>query len=146
MRIQVAGLWTPGFTQTAQGPWIIETADDRVIRIARPTQTEPRVDVVLPWTAMPGLIDCHEHIGIDVGDEKAQAFEPLGRMLMRGVRNLRDMLAGGITTIRDCGERPDAEAIWIDALTEGLIDGPRTARCTCMPDMSVSCVRSGPCV
>lgn len=126
MRVNVARLWTSGRDQAEPGPWALEIDGERITAIRQ--APELAHDEVLPMVAMPGLIDCHEHIGIDVGDERAQGFEPLGRMLMRGVRNLSQMIAGGVTTIRDCGERPDAEATWIGALDEGIIEGPRVIR------------------
>jgi imidazolonepropionase-like amidohydrolase len=82
-------------------------------------------DLSVEGVVVPGLVDAHNHVGIDVGDEHAQAAEPLAVNLMRGVRNLERSLLAGVTTIRNCGERPGAEPVWIRALAEGWIRGPR---------------------
>ncbi len=110
------------------GPWVIDAVDGVITAVDRDPDREQTVDADCDLTAVPGFIDCHEHIGIDVGDEGAQARESHGEMLIKGVANLRAMLEGGVTTIRDCGERPDVEPVWIDALRRGVVPGPRVLR------------------
>jgi imidazolonepropionase-like amidohydrolase len=108
----------------AEGRCVLTIEDGRITAVeAEPGN--PAADLILPWTAMPGLVDPHDHIGPDVGDERAQAAESIPENLLRGVRNLRHMLAGGVTTIRNCGERPGIEQYWEDGLRLGYITGPR---------------------
>jgi imidazolonepropionase-like amidohydrolase len=76
-------------------------------------------------TVLPGLIDCHEHFGIDIGDEKAQCLEPLEYIVIRSVNNARTILAGGITTMRDVGEKGQVGQMMKRSIAEGLIPGPR---------------------
>lgn len=53
---------------------------------------------------VPGLVDAHDHFGIDMGDgEEAAGQDPQHRAL-KGVKNARLMLESGITTLRSAGE------------------------------------------
>lgn len=126
MRLWVDRLWTQGLAEPRTGPWRIDVADQTLTTVAR-DEPEPG-DIVVPGTALPGFIDMHEHIGIDVGDEHAQALQPAGEMLLRGAANLRTMLDWGVTTIRDCGERADVERFWVEAVEAGTLPGPRVIR------------------
>jgi imidazolonepropionase-like amidohydrolase len=128
MRIKVARLWTKGMSE-ADGPFIIETDGPSITAVTKAPQddTSP-VDVSTDLTAVPGYIDCHEHIGIDPGDEHAQSIDDASRIILRGVRALTAMTRGGVTTIRDCGERVDVEPYWVEALKNGTIPGPRVIR------------------
>lgn len=128
MRLRVASLWTPGMPSASPGPWVMDISGDVVISLSRDSDRSQVVDFDSTLTAVPGYIDSHEHIGLDVGDEPAQARETAGTMLLRGAMNLRTMVESGITTIRDCGERQDVEPEWIAALGEGHIVGPRVIR------------------
>lgn len=126
MKFFVESVWTPGSSTVTPGPWAVTVEGDRVSQLAlgRPGET----DLYLRGTALPGYVDMHEHIGIDVGDEHLQSIEPAGRMLLRGAANLRTMVEGGVTTIRDCGERSDVEGFWVEAVAEGILPGPRIVR------------------
>jgi imidazolonepropionase-like amidohydrolase len=128
MRIKVARLWTKGMTE-AEGPFIIETDGPSITAVTKAAPDDrSSVDVSTDLTALPGYIDCHEHIGIDPGDEHAQSVDDASRIVLRGVRALAAMTRGGVTTIRDCGERADVEPYWVEALTNGTIPGPRVIR------------------
>lgn len=126
MRFWVEHLWTAGMTGAEPGPWQIDTDGPTITDVDKVDSSTP--DSVLAGVVLPGLIDMHEHIGIDVGDEHAQSVQPAGRMLLVGARNLRTMLDAGVTTIRDCGERPDVERFWAEAVADGVIPGPRIVR------------------
>jgi imidazolonepropionase-like amidohydrolase len=104
--------------------------DDRI------TAIEPRAGRALPncfdlssCTVIPGLIDCHDHLGVDIGDEVAQSKEPLGYTAIKGVKNARDMLRAGITTLRSVGEQYHLDVSWRRAVQEGLMDGPDLLIC-----------------
>lgn len=87
---------------------------------------------ILDWskyTLIPGLFDCHEHLGLDLGDEHAQALEHDFRNVLRGVRNARKVLSAGITTLRSVGEKKHLEAHLRDAIADGWIPGPRMIIC-----------------
>ncbi|HUG47356.1 MAG TPA: amidohydrolase family protein [Candidatus Limnocylindria bacterium] len=99
------------------------------------TAAGPRADIAIPdraevldWsgsTAMPGLIDCHEHLGLDLGDEEGQAEQPIEYTVARCVRTARKIIGSGITTIRDCGERGIVGQVMKRAVDDGVVPGPR---------------------
>jgi imidazolonepropionase-like amidohydrolase len=68
-------------------------------------------------------------LGLDLGDEHAQALEHDFRNVLRGVRNARRVLSAGITTLRSVGEKKHLEAHLRDAISEGWIPGPRMVIC-----------------
>ncbi len=126
MRLWIERLWSCASSEPRTGPWRIDVVDGTFAAIAR-DRPQPG-EVIVPGTALPGFIDMHEHIGIDVGNEHAQALQPAGEMLLRGAANLRTMLDWGVTTIRDCGERADVERFWVEAVEAGTLPGPRVIR------------------
>jgi imidazolonepropionase-like amidohydrolase len=75
-------------------------------------------------TLLPGLIDCHDHLGIDMGQEEAQSHESAAWHTVKAVRNGRRCLEAGITTMRDLGELRHVEIEWRRAIASGLMDGP----------------------
>jgi imidazolonepropionase-like amidohydrolase len=128
MKLKVANLWTSGM-DTAGGPHILDIVGGLISSVTKvPADGAAEADLTTGLTALPGYIDCHEHIGIDVGDEHAQSVDDASRIILRGVRALAQMTQGGVTTIRDCGERADVEPYWIEALGNGTIPGPRVVR------------------
>ena len=101
-----------------------------VVRNAGPRSSVsiPADATVLDWagmTLMPGLIDCHEHLGIDLGDEEGQLAEAPEYTMARCIRTARIVLRAGITTIRDCGERGAIGPTVKRAIADGIVPGPR---------------------
>jgi len=78
-------------------------------------------------TVLPGLIDSHEHLGLDVeeGDEREQCAQPQEYIAIKGVTRAERILKSGITTLRDAGEKEFVDFSWRRALQEGAILGPR---------------------
>lgn len=76
-------------------------------------------------TVLPGLVDCHEHLGIDIGDEEAQCKEPLEYIVLKSAKTAREILRAGITTIRNVGDMTLVGPMAKRAIEEGLIPGPR---------------------
>lgn len=92
----------------------------------------PADAVVHDWrnhVVIPGLIDCHDHLGLKTGDEHAQAKEHNFINVLRGVRNARRLLAAGITTLRSVGEKNLMDVYWRDAIEKGWMPGPRLLIC-----------------
>lgn len=128
MKLKVGKLWTAGMT-AAEGPFVIDIQGSQIASVAKVAAGDATpVDLSTNLTAVPGYIDCHEHIGIDVGDEHAQSIDDAPRIMLRGARALAAMTSGGVTTIRDCGERSDVEPYWVEAQENGTITGPRIVR------------------
>ncbi len=77
-------------------------------------------------TLMPGLIDCHVHVTATLLDLGRNARLPDALVALRAGRIMRDMLGRGFTTVRDLGGATQA---LVEALAEGLIEGPRLVIC-----------------
>ena len=76
-------------------------------------------------TVMPGMIDCHDHLQFDAGDEEAMSRESLGWLQARAAKNARQLLRAGITTMRDVGGKWFGDIEIKKAIEAGLVPGPR---------------------
>jgi imidazolonepropionase-like amidohydrolase len=80
-----------------------------------------------PVTVLPGLIDCHVHLGFDGG------AAPVARMTAESdalqvalmTRSARRLLSVGVTTARDLGGRGYLAVAVRDAIAAGTLRGPR---------------------
>ncbi|HEX8309431.1 MAG TPA: amidohydrolase family protein [Allosphingosinicella sp.] len=77
-------------------------------------------------TLLPGLIDMHVHLDSNprYGGYSALQFTDMF-WVAQGVRNARDMLDSGFTTIRNVGSDNYADVGYKQAIDEGLMVGPR---------------------
>jgi imidazolonepropionase-like amidohydrolase len=80
-------------------------------------------------TLLPGLIDCHAHLvgEPDGGHGYAEILTRTGAQeAMAGVRNARDTVLAGFTTVRDVGTlRAFVDVALRDAIEAGWVIGPR---------------------
>lgn len=86
-------------------------------------------------TLLPGLIDCHTHLLMDVdietGNEEINTLLVVSRMstakrALHGVMIGREMLEAGFTTVRDVGNSGlNGDRALRDAIAEGWVVGPR---------------------
>lgn len=88
-------------------------------------------------TILPGLIDCHVHSLMGAEGNPGVVMEQLlpGRIVMRGVEHMQATLAGGITTVRDCGGKDYLEFAIRDASNTGKLLAPTmmaSGRMICM--------------
>ena len=78
---------------------------------------------------LPGLIDCHAHLigEIDGGHGYAGLVQRTGAQeALSGVRNARDTVLAGFTTVRDVGTfRAFVDVALRDAIEAGDVLGPR---------------------
>ena len=104
---------------------------DRIVDVLGSADLPADVPVLdLPGhTLLPGLIDCHAHM---IGDEDDGAgYTSLltrtgAQEAMTGVRNARDTLLAGFTTVRDVGTyRAFVDVALRDAIEAGWTPGPR---------------------
>lgn len=84
-------------------------------------------------TLLPGLVDSHVHLELSAGPDHAstlatwEADRDAGRLGLRALANARRALAGGITTLRDCGSTIGLVAVREALRTAGI--GPRLLVC-----------------
>ena len=76
---------------------------------------------------LPGIIDAHVHPCFDShpGNHISVSGEQMAMHAIRGVSNMRSMLAGGITSIRTLGTAYDLDFSLRDAIRQNVIPGPR---------------------
>ena len=74
--------------------------------------------------ALPGLVDAHDHFGIDMGDGESEAQQDPQWRTLKGVKNAKAMLASGITTLRSAGERHGLGLHMRKAIEAGWCVGP----------------------
>jgi imidazolonepropionase-like amidohydrolase len=78
-------------------------------------------------TILPGLIDCHVHLGFDGGPDPVARMqaETDEQQLVLMLATARDLLGVGVTTARDLGARSFLGVVVRDAIAAGLARGPR---------------------
>lgn len=101
----------------------IVAVDDAAALETRAEQSVDLGDAVL----IPGLVDAHTHITIrpGEGDQHGQLAAPISRQVLRGVRNMADVLRSGVTTARIMGEKAGLDVEFRRAIERGELPGPR---------------------
>lgn len=75
--------------------------------------------------ALPGLVDCHNHLACDVGDQEDQMRQHTAYIALRVARNARTELLSGVTTMRTTGEKEGIDFAYRRAIKEWIVPGPR---------------------
>src|SRR5678816_49238 len=88
---------------------LIEILDGRIVSVSQRQSSMDESDMVDlgDVTLLPGLIDVHQHLAFDASDDPVSSLlgcDDATLLLRMRVAALR-ALAGGITTIRDLGDR-----------------------------------------
>lgn len=73
-------------------------------------------------TLMPGMIDCHDHLGIMEGGMRDRATIPPSLAVLKSAAIMKDTLLSGFTSLRDAGGLDHGMKL---AVEQGLIPGPR---------------------
>jgi imidazolonepropionase-like amidohydrolase len=136
---------TPGDLTLIRAGRLIDVEAEAVLDDRAVLVREGRVEAVVPWaevpagaertidlvdhTVLPGLMDLHAHmVGEVEGSESYSALvvrTPAQEALI-GVRNARDTLMAGFTTVRDVGTfRAFVDVALRDAIAAGWTPGPR---------------------
>lgn len=79
-------------------------------------------------TIVPGLCDMHVHLVWDGSGDPVETLraESEQESTLRAVRNAREQLRGGVTTVRDVGSLDDIAISVARAVKKGWVAGPRT--------------------
>ncbi|MGZ8626333.1 MAG: amidohydrolase family protein [Actinomycetota bacterium] len=114
--------------------WGIRIRGDRIEAVGPDDGTTPagaRLLDLSGLTVLPGLIDCHGHLvgEIESGHGYAGLVQRTGAQeALSGVRNARDTVLAGFTTVRDVGTfRALVDVALREAIDAGVVLGPRMA-------------------
>jgi imidazolonepropionase-like amidohydrolase len=106
--------------------------DARIVEVGPRGEVESRVSgeaVVIDCegaSVLPGLWDCHAHLGSLVPPwEQRAASETEGDYAMRCVRKAQDNMFAGVTSLRTAGDRFDTDMRLKKAIEAGTLTGPR---------------------
>lgn len=125
-------------------PADFEVVDRRIVSIAPRSTTNhlrsensQEVDLAGQYV-IPGLIDAHAHLVLRADAER---HEPLTTRVLKGVRNAKDHLNAGVTSVRDVGG-PGRIAVDLKlGIESGHVEGPRVSTSgsfVCVPGGHVS--------
>src|SRR5918911_1518788 len=73
-------------------------------------------------TVMPGMIDCHVHLGSSTWGVQERLLMPFSLIIAHALNHARATLEAGFTTVRDAAGTPRGVKLAID---QGLFPGPR---------------------
>jgi len=116
---------------TTLGGHAVVVEDDRIVGVigASDVPDGPRVIRLEGATLLPGLMDMHSHLIGEQDDGRGYASlitRSGAQEAMTGVRNARDTLMAGFTTVRDIGTfRAFVDVALRDAIEAGWVEGPR---------------------
>ena len=110
---------------------VIAVEDERIKSVASAADLKipPGANVIdlSQQTVLPGLIDCHTHLGsradryYEIYDFKSTPFDHA----FSGVVNARKTLEAGFTSVRDVGSEPFLAVDLRNSINEGYLVGPR---------------------
>ena len=126
-----AGRLLDGTSDNVRQNVVIQVVNDRIQSVAAADSFAiPAGATVIDLsraTVLPGLIDCHTHLGsrADRYDEIYNFKDTPFQSAFAGVVNARKTLEAGFTTVRDVGSLPFLAVDLRNSINEGLIPGPR---------------------
>lgn len=94
---------------------------DRIVAVGSDLDADEAVDVSGKYL-MPGLFDCHIHLGMADIDFVGRARHAPGLKYYKAIASMRETIACGITTVRDAG---GADLGMKNAVEQQIIEGPR---------------------
>ncbi len=126
-----AGKLFDGSGDALRSNMVIVVEDERIKRVAPAAEVsipkDARVIDLSRATVLPGLIDCHTHLGAraDRYDEIYNFKDTPFNSALAGVVNSKRTLEAGFTTVRDVGSLPFLAVDLRNSINEGFIPGPR---------------------
>lgn len=82
-------------------------------------------------SVLPGLMDVHVHISLNAPADllKEAISRPVGQVAFEIAHNLRETVAGGVTTIRTVSDLAHLDIAARDSINKGVMVGPRMHPC-----------------
>lgn len=125
-----AGLLIDGTAGEPVSNAVITVRNGRIVAVGREVPSGARVVDLSKLTVLPGFIDCHVHlIGRYIGegpDWQNSAVRDLPQEgAIRGVRNARQTLEAGFTTVRMVGAADFSDVALRNMIDQGIVPGPR---------------------
>lgn len=126
-----AGKLFDGTSDTTRENMVIVVQDERIQSIGPASSTKiPAGATVIDLshaTVLPGLIDCHTHLGsrADRYDEISRFKDTPFQSAFAAVVHARRTLEAGFTSVRDVGSQPFLAVDLRNSIKEGLVPGPR---------------------
>lgn len=126
-----AGRLFDGTGDNVRENMVIVVRDDRIQSVGPAASTSiPAGATVLDLskaTVLPGLIDCHTHLGsrADRYDEIYRFKDTPFQSAFAAVVHARKTLEAGFTSVRDVGSEPFLAVDLRNSINEGLVPGPR---------------------
>ena len=106
----------------------IMVSDGKIARIGRNLQksyTDAKVINLPGITLMPGLMDAHVHL---MGNTELKGYAGIGQSsqlaTIYGVKNAKNTLLAGFTTVRDVGAGNFSDVALKEAINKGVVIGP----------------------
>ncbi len=116
-----AGAFIDGTGRDPRGATTIVIADGVIEHIGDAPRGADVLDAT-HLTVLPGLIDCHVHLGISTFNVQDRLMTPPSLVTAQTLVNARETLSAGVTTVRDGGGTPRGVKM---AVERGLFPGPR---------------------
>src|SRR5437660_12052031 len=97
---------------------------DTIVGVDRGGEVPPGAEVIDAehLTVMPGMIDCHVHLGSSTWGVQERLLMPFSLIIAHALNHARITLEAGFTTVRDAAGTPRGVKMAID---QGLFPGPR---------------------
>ena len=117
----VRGAWVLDESGGFSGPLDVHVEGGVVVAVGPGLSADTSsVDLAGRWL-MPGVFDCHAHIGLSTLNVAEGLRKPITRWTFEAGHNARVTLDAGVTFVRDAG---GADAGIRDSIAAGLIPGP----------------------
>ena len=105
----------------------IHIKDDLIVSISNNINSNDINTIELNGiTVLPGLMDAHVHL---IGNNELNGYESISESsemaTLYGVKNAKNTLLAGFTTVRNVGAGNFADVALRDAIQKGVVHGPR---------------------